>query len=104
MPVAIGYHPYFQLTDSPRETWTLSVPAKTHWRLDARLLPTGESESVTTVLPDPDQARRARAVHQSGRSAAGVAPNSMQHRRAATDDTYVNSGQRRHRAQRAVHL
>ncbi len=56
MPVAIGYHPYFQLTDSPRETWTLSVPAKTHWRLDARLLPTGETESVTTVLPDPSRA------------------------------------------------
>lgn len=56
MPVAIGYHPYFQLTDSPRETWTLSVPAKTHWRLDARLLPTGETEPVTTVLPDPSRA------------------------------------------------
>jgi aldose 1-epimerase len=56
MPVAIGYHPYFQLTDSPRETWTLSVPARTHWRLDARLLPTGETEPATTVLPDPARA------------------------------------------------
>ncbi len=56
MPVAIGYHPYFQLTDSPREAWTLSVPAKTHWRLDARLLPTGETEPVTAVLPDPSRA------------------------------------------------
>jgi aldose 1-epimerase len=53
MPVAIGFHPYFQLTDSTRETWTLSVPAKTHWRLDPRLLPTGETEPATTVLPDP---------------------------------------------------
>jgi aldose 1-epimerase len=56
MPVAIGYHPYFQLTDSPRDAWTLSVPAKTHWRLDARLLPTGETEPITTVLPDPSRA------------------------------------------------
>ena len=23
MPVAIGFHPYFQLTDSPREEWRL---------------------------------------------------------------------------------
>jgi aldose 1-epimerase len=53
MPVAIGFHPYFQLTDSTREAWTLSVPAKTHWRLDPRLLPTGETEPATTVLPDP---------------------------------------------------
>ena len=56
MPVAIGYHPYFQLTDSPREAWTLSVPAKIHWRLDERLLPTGETEPVTAVLPDPARA------------------------------------------------
>ena len=28
MPVAIGFHPYFQLTDSPREGWTVSVGAR----------------------------------------------------------------------------
>src|SRR5215218_2295903 len=33
MPVAIGFHPYFQLTDSMREDWTLSVGAKTQWLL-----------------------------------------------------------------------
>jgi aldose 1-epimerase len=55
MPVAIGYHPYFQLTDSPRTAWTLSVPARTHWRLDARLLPTGETEPVSARFPNPAQ-------------------------------------------------
>src|SRR5688572_8256365 len=33
MPVAVGFHPFFQLTDSPRDEWTLSVAAKTHWPL-----------------------------------------------------------------------
>ena len=33
MPVAIGFHPYFQLTDSPRDEWTLSLDARSRWRL-----------------------------------------------------------------------
>jgi aldose 1-epimerase len=53
MPVAIGFHPYFQLTDSPREEWRLSVAAKTHWKLDERTIPTGETEPITNILPDP---------------------------------------------------
>jgi len=28
MPVSIGFHPYFQLTDSPREDWTVHIGAK----------------------------------------------------------------------------
>jgi aldose 1-epimerase len=53
MPVAIGFHPYFQLTDSPREEWHFSVAARTHWLLDDRTLPTGETEPITKLLPDP---------------------------------------------------
>jgi aldose 1-epimerase len=53
MPVAIGFHPYFQLTDSPREEWRLSVAAKTHWLLDSNILPTGQTEPITRILPDP---------------------------------------------------
>jgi len=53
MPVAIGFHPYFQLTDSPREEWHFSVAAKTHWLLDDRTLPTGQTEPITKILPDP---------------------------------------------------
>ena len=30
MPVSIGFHPYFQLTDSPRDEWTISLGARTH--------------------------------------------------------------------------
>lgn len=53
MPVAIGFHPYFQLTDSPRDEWTLSVAARTHWLLDERTIPTGHTEPITKLLPDP---------------------------------------------------
>ncbi len=53
MPVAIGFHPYFQLTDSPRDAWTLSVAAKTHWILSANKIPTGETQEISKRLPDP---------------------------------------------------
>ncbi len=53
MPVAIGFHPYFQLTDSSREDWTLSVPAKTQWLLAQNKIPTGETEPIEKFLPNP---------------------------------------------------
>jgi aldose 1-epimerase len=53
MPVAIGFHPYFQLTDSIREEWTLSVGAQTRWILGPTLLPTGATEPIAKLLPDP---------------------------------------------------
>jgi aldose 1-epimerase len=53
IPVAIGFHPYFQLTDSPREEWRLSVAARTHWPLNADTMPTGETQPITRLLPDP---------------------------------------------------
>jgi len=51
MPVAIGFHPYFQLTDSPRDEWSISVGARTRWLLDSRKLPTGETEPAERLLP-----------------------------------------------------
>ena len=53
MPVAIGFHPYFQLTDSSREDWTLSVGAKTRWLLAENKIPTGETEAIGKFFPDP---------------------------------------------------
>jgi len=52
MPVAIGFHPYFQLTDSTREGWTLSIGAKTHWLLAQNKIPTGETEPIEKMFPD----------------------------------------------------
>lgn len=57
MPVAIGFHPYFQLTDSTREDWTVSLGVRTHWKLSPQLIPTGETEPVTSFLPDPKNVR-----------------------------------------------
>jgi aldose 1-epimerase len=53
MPVAIGFHPYFQLTDSPRDEWTLSLDAASRWKLATNLIPTGETEPIGQVFPDP---------------------------------------------------
>ena len=53
MPVAIGFHPYYQLTDSPRDDWTLSVGARTHWRLTSNTVPTGETEPIERFFPTP---------------------------------------------------
>ena len=52
MPVAIGFHPYFQLTDSTREDWMLSIGAKTHWLLADNKIPTGETEPGDKFFPD----------------------------------------------------
>jgi aldose 1-epimerase len=46
MPISVGFHPYFQLTDSPRDEWTISVGARTHLKLTPNRLPTGETEAV----------------------------------------------------------
>ena len=53
LPISVGFHPYFQLTDSPRDDWTISVAARTHWRLAPNKIPTGETEAITQVFPDP---------------------------------------------------
>jgi len=51
MPVAIGYHTYYQLDDAPREQWRVHVPAKEHLTVSKKLLPTGESRPMD--LADP---------------------------------------------------
>lgn len=57
MPVSIGFHPYFQLTDSKRDDWTLSLAAKTQWLLAANKIPTGETEPIEKMFPNPKKAR-----------------------------------------------
>jgi aldose 1-epimerase len=53
MPVSIGFHPYFQLTDSTRDEWTVSLAVRTHWLLSPAKLPTGETQPITALFPDP---------------------------------------------------
>jgi aldose 1-epimerase len=57
MPVAIGFHPYFQLTDSPRDEWTIAVGARTRWLLDANKVPTGETEPIERLFASPAAVR-----------------------------------------------
>ncbi len=54
MPVAIGFHPFYQLTDSTRDDWTISIGAKTHYLLASTKVPTGETEPITKMFPDPN--------------------------------------------------
>jgi aldose 1-epimerase len=51
MPVSLGWHPYYQLTDSPRAEWTVTIPARTRWLLDYRKVPTGVTESTEKFFP-----------------------------------------------------
>ncbi len=53
MPLAIGFHPYFQLTDSTRDEWTLSVPARVEFLLTNDKIPTGETRPIEQLFPSP---------------------------------------------------
>lgn len=53
LPVAIGFHPYYQLTDSKREDWTIQIGAKTHYLLQSNKIPTGETEPITSEFSNP---------------------------------------------------
>jgi aldose 1-epimerase len=56
MPVSIGFHPYFQLTDAARDDWTISIGARTEWLLSPDKIPTGETRPITQFLPNPEAA------------------------------------------------
>jgi len=78
MPLALGYHPFFQITDAPRDDWTVGLSAKSEWLLSKELLPTGETRPITQLVPNPsDFPLRGRALdHVFGdlvRDAAGRA-------------------------------
>ena len=51
MPLVIGYHPYYQLTDSRRDEWTVHIAAKDHYELSGKLIPTGVTKPI--AFPDP---------------------------------------------------
>jgi aldose 1-epimerase len=53
MPIAVGFHPYFQLTDSQRDNWSVSLGARTRWVLDARKVPTGATEPAERLIDTP---------------------------------------------------
>ncbi|MDZ4797175.1 MAG: aldose 1-epimerase [Bryobacteraceae bacterium] len=44
MPVSVGFHPYFKISDAPRDQWTVRLPAKEQVLLSKELIPTGETK------------------------------------------------------------
>jgi aldose 1-epimerase len=53
MPLSLGYHPYFQLTDSPRDDWKVTLAARESVVLSNLLVPTGERKPIEFANPYP---------------------------------------------------
>jgi aldose 1-epimerase len=53
MPLGIGFHPYFQVNDAPRDEWTFGIAAKSEWLLAPTKIPTGEKRPIEQLLPKP---------------------------------------------------
>jgi aldose 1-epimerase len=53
MPAGIGYHPYFQLHDAPRDQWKVHLAARDHLALSKMLIPTGERKPIEFADPLP---------------------------------------------------
>jgi aldose 1-epimerase len=53
MPLSIGFHPWYQIPDSPRDTWKVHLPVRDHYSLSDKLIPTGETTPVKFEDPTP---------------------------------------------------
>lgn len=49
LPLCLGYHPYFHITDAPRAEWKVRLPVREKMKLSPRLIPTGEREAVAST-------------------------------------------------------
>lgn len=54
MPLSIGYHPYFQLHDAPRDDWRVHIAADSLWELNDKLTPTGNRGPASDEFPEAD--------------------------------------------------
>jgi aldose 1-epimerase len=57
LPVAIGFHPYFTLSDAARDEWVISLGARTEWVLAPDKIPTGETRPIEQRFPNRGAAR-----------------------------------------------
>jgi aldose 1-epimerase len=53
MPLSLGFHPYFKLSDSPRDDWRVHLAARESVLLSDLLVPTGERKPVEFENPYP---------------------------------------------------
>ncbi len=51
MPLAIGFHPYFQIPGIPRDEWIARLAVRTHVIADQYQIPTGEMQPLD--IPNP---------------------------------------------------
>jgi aldose 1-epimerase len=51
MPLVIGFHPWYQIPDTPRDQWQVRVPVREHYVLSQKVIPTGETRPAD--LPNP---------------------------------------------------
>lgn len=73
MPVAIGYHPYFQLPGG-RDAWTVHIPAWEHVELSPTLIPTGKRTKTSGPFDLPLKGNKLDDVYTSlARNADGNA-------------------------------
>ena len=47
MPVSVAFHPYYQITDAPRDEWRVHLAATSHYTLSSKLIPTGETTPLS---------------------------------------------------------
>ena len=57
MPVAIGYHSFFQIPDIPRDDWVAHFPARVHVIPGEHNIPTGEMRPLDVPNPLPLRGR-----------------------------------------------
>lgn len=53
MPVSLGFHPYFQVTDAPRDEWKVRLPVREKFVLNERVIPTGQKVPNPYANPQP---------------------------------------------------
>jgi aldose 1-epimerase len=51
MPLVVGFHPWYQIPETPRDQWTVRLPVREHYTLSPMVIPTGESKPAN--LPNP---------------------------------------------------
>ena len=54
MPIAFGFHPYFQLSDAPRDEWRLRLAARERWSYPGGFTSAPRRAPVTDEFPHPD--------------------------------------------------
>jgi aldose 1-epimerase len=53
MPLSLGFHTYYRISESPRDDWQIHVPAERHVETNQLLIPTGELKPATLSDPQP---------------------------------------------------